>query len=85
MDAILTLGELAEFLKVHPATIYRLVREQRIPAFRVGSDWRFHQGEIKKWMNEREAFLSSSLETSISQARRPAQGRVTKLRATGRR
>ena len=43
MEVIMTLGELAEFLKAHPTTIYRLLREQRIPAFRVGSEWRFHR------------------------------------------
>ncbi len=38
MDMIMTLGELAEFLKAQPATIYRLLREKRIPAFRVESE-----------------------------------------------
>ena len=48
MDVILTLGELAEFLKAHPTTIYRLLREKHIPAFRVGSEWRFHQDSVEQ-------------------------------------
>jgi excisionase family DNA binding protein len=86
MDVILTLGELAEFLKAHPTTIYRLLREKHIPAFRVGSEWRFHQDSVEQWINEQEAdFVGSLLETPIrvriSQPRRSAQGRITRLRA----
>jgi excisionase family DNA binding protein len=88
MDAILTLGELAEFLKAHPTTIYRLLREKRIPAFRVGSEWRFDQASVEQWMIEQEAnFVGSPLKTPISirvsQARRSRPGRVTKLRVVG--
>jgi excisionase family DNA binding protein len=86
MDVILTLGELAEFLKAHPTTIYRLLREKHIPAFRVGSEWRFHQDSVEQWINEQEAdFVGSLLETPIririSHPRRPAHGRITRLRA----
>jgi excisionase family DNA binding protein len=88
MDAILTLGELAELLKAHPTTIYRLLREKRIPAFRVESEWRFHQDSVEQWMSEQEAeVVGSLLETPISirisQPRRSLQGRGTKLRAVG--
>lgn len=46
---IMTIGELAAHLRVHPTTIYRLLREGRIPGFRVGSAWRFSRGAIEKW------------------------------------
>lgn len=46
---ILTIAELATHLRVHPTTIYRLLREGRIPGFRVGSAWRFSRGAIEKW------------------------------------
>jgi excisionase family DNA binding protein len=65
MDAILTLGELAEFLKAHPTTIYRLLREKRSPAFRVESEWRFHLDSVEQWMNEKKPDCGSSLETPI--------------------
>jgi excisionase family DNA binding protein len=88
MDVILTLGELAEFLKARPTTIYRLLREKRIPAFRVGNEWRFHQDSVEQWMNEQETECAGSwLETPIAiripQPSRLAQGRMTKLRAVG--
>ena len=38
------------YLRVHQTTVYRLIREQKLPAFRVGSDWRFNREEIERWM-----------------------------------
>jgi len=44
-----TIKELSEHLRVHPTTIYRLLREGRLPGFRVGSLWRFNRVEIERW------------------------------------
>jgi excisionase family DNA binding protein len=41
---VLTLGEVADYLHVSRATIYRLLKRNEIPAFKVGSDWRFNGG-----------------------------------------
>jgi excisionase family DNA binding protein len=46
---ILTISELSRHLRVHPTTIYRLLRQGRIPGFRVGSAWRFNRTAIEKW------------------------------------
>jgi excisionase family DNA binding protein len=46
MAKIMTLEEVAEFLQAHPSTIYRLLRNKQIPAFKLGSDWRFNQESI---------------------------------------
>jgi excisionase family DNA binding protein len=43
---LLTQGELAEYLKVHPATIYRLLKTRQLPTFKVGGDWRFDREQI---------------------------------------
>jgi excisionase family DNA binding protein len=48
-EEILTIGELSAHLRVHPTTIYRLLREGRIPGFRVGSAWRFSRSAIENW------------------------------------
>jgi excisionase family DNA binding protein len=48
-DDILTIAELSAHLRVHPTTIYRLLRQGRIPGFRVGSAWRFSRTAIEKW------------------------------------
>jgi excisionase family DNA binding protein len=37
---VMTVHELCDYLRVHRATIYRLLRTQSIPAFRVSADWR---------------------------------------------
>jgi excisionase family DNA binding protein len=49
---VMTVRELADYLRVHPSTIYRLLKEKRIPAFRVGSDWRFNREAIDRWQLE---------------------------------
>ena len=55
MANVMTLEEAAEFLKVHPLTIYRLVKKRSLPAFKMGSDWRFNQESIERWIEDREA------------------------------
>jgi excisionase family DNA binding protein len=47
---VLTVRELAGYLRVHQSTVYRLVRERKLRAFRVGADWRFNRDEIERWM-----------------------------------
>jgi excisionase family DNA binding protein len=41
MATVLPLEDVAQFLHVHPSTIYRLLKSRQIPAFKVGRDWRF--------------------------------------------
>jgi excisionase family DNA binding protein len=55
MGKVLTLEEVAQFLRVHPSTIYRLLRKRSIPAFKLGADWRFNLESIEKWVKERES------------------------------
>lgn len=46
---VLTLRQVARYLTVHPNTIYRLAQRGQIPAFKVGSDWRFNRESIDAW------------------------------------
>lgn len=46
---VMTVRELAAYLRVHPSTIYRLLKHNQIPAFHVGSDWRFNIETIDSW------------------------------------
>lgn len=50
MNKVLTTDELAAYLKVHPCTIYRLLKQRLLPAFKVGSDWRFDVELIDAWI-----------------------------------
>jgi excisionase family DNA binding protein len=47
---IMTTAEVADYLRVHPSTVYKLLRQHNIPAIRIGSDWRFNKLELDKWM-----------------------------------
>ena len=51
---VLTVGDLSNYLKVHPSTIYRLLKSRQLPAFKVGSDWRFKREDIDRWRIEGE-------------------------------
>lgn len=44
------LREVAEYLKVHPGTVYRLVKSGQLPAARIGRDLRFDPQLVKQWV-----------------------------------
>ena len=50
-DKILTIKELAIYLKIAEKTAYRFVCEGKLPGFRVGSAWRFKKQLIDEWIN----------------------------------
>ncbi len=60
MARVMTLEEVADYLRVHPSTIYRLLKKKQLPAFKVGSDWRFNLESIDKWRTEAEQGRSTS-------------------------
>ncbi len=49
-NAIMTIGEVADYLKVTERTIYRLAGAKQIPAFKVGGSWRFSKADIDAWI-----------------------------------
>lgn len=49
-EGVLTLAEVATYLKVTERTIYRLAGAKKIPAFKVGGVWRFSRADIDKWI-----------------------------------
>jgi len=48
-DKYITVDELSEYLRVHKTTIYRMLKQRKLPAFRIGSDWRFCLEMITQW------------------------------------
>jgi excisionase family DNA binding protein len=52
---ILTIKEVAGYLKVTDRTIYRLAASGRIPAFKVGGMWRFSAKEINRWIEQQSS------------------------------
>jgi excisionase family DNA binding protein len=46
---LMTLQEVADYLRVTPSTIHRMLKRDEIPAFRIGRHWRFNLEEIDNW------------------------------------
>lgn len=53
-NAILTIKELAKYLKIAEKTAYRFASEGKVPGFKVGSAWRFRKSEIDRWISDQE-------------------------------
>lgn len=51
-DEILTLDEVATYLKAGKRTVYRLAAAKKIPAFKVGGTWRFSRTDIDNWIKQ---------------------------------
>ena len=51
-NEIMTLEEVAAYLKVKPQTIYTWAQEKRIPAAKLGREWRFKRSIIDAWFNQ---------------------------------
>jgi excisionase family DNA binding protein len=68
-DEVLTVKEVCELLKVHPSTLYKLVRQGSIPSFRVGIDWRFRRDVIERWTVEQSMYaqrVRKVIETGVN-------------------
>ena len=53
-DEILTLREVAEYLKLAEKTAYRLAAEGKLPGFKVGGSWRFKREDIERWIEAKK-------------------------------
>lgn len=54
-DQILTLKEVAQYLKLAEKTAYRLAAEGKLPGFKVGGSWRFRSEDVEAWINDQKA------------------------------
>ncbi|ART78923.1 methylation-associated defense system helix-turn-helix domain-containing protein MAD1 [Oceanisphaera avium] len=54
-DEVLTIKEVAEYLKVNERTIYRLAASGELPGFRVGNAWRFKKSDLEEWISSQAA------------------------------
>jgi excisionase family DNA binding protein len=48
-DDIMTLEEVANYLKLKPQTIYTWAQEKKIPAAKLGKEWRFKKSLVDEW------------------------------------
>ena len=49
-EIVLTVADVAVYLKIPKATVYKLVRQEKIPAHKVGKHWRFIREELEGWL-----------------------------------
>lgn len=52
-DEILTIDEVAAFLKAGKRTVYRLAASGKLPAFKLGGTWRFRRSDLDQWIASR--------------------------------
>jgi excisionase family DNA binding protein len=49
--SVMTVDEVAEYLRIPRASIYKLAQQGRIPCQKVGRHWRFHRAALDKWLS----------------------------------
>ncbi|KLV04483.1 DNA-binding protein [Photobacterium aquae] len=55
-DQILTLKEVAAYLKLAEKTAYRLASEGKLPGFKVGGSWRFKRTDLEVWIEAQKTY-----------------------------
>ncbi|HIF5593281.1 TPA: methylation-associated defense system helix-turn-helix domain-containing protein MAD1 [Vibrio parahaemolyticus] len=53
-DQILTLKDVAAYLKLAEKTAYRLASEGKLPGFKVGGSWRFKREDLEAWIEKQK-------------------------------
>jgi excisionase family DNA binding protein len=54
-EAVMTVKEVADYLRVNQRTVYRLAVERKMPGFKVGATWRFKRADIDGWIAAQSA------------------------------
>lgn len=72
-EAFLTTEEVLEYLQVNLRTVYRLIKAGRIPAVRVGRQWRFRKSDIDAWLDSQRARGARAGSAAAAPQGRPAE------------
>ena len=67
-ESFLTTGEVLSYLQVNLRTVYRLIKAKKIPAVRVGRQWRFRKSDIDAWLGREQPH---SFQTTTAQLGTP--------------
>jgi excisionase family DNA binding protein len=73
-ETFLTTEEVLEYLQVNLRTVYRLIKAGKIPAVRVGRQWRFRKRDIDAWLDSQRPRGGSRQAPATAAAPRPASG-----------
>jgi len=52
---VLTLNEVAEYLRIPRSTAYKLAQEGRLPGQKAGRQWRFHRAVVERWLGDKSS------------------------------
>ena len=61
MADLMTVQELADYLRVNTKTIYRLLERDKLPSTRIGHQWRFDKVSIDKWLNQSPKTMTANI------------------------
>ncbi len=79
---ILTVEQVAQLLHLHAMTVYRLVKEGKLPGFKAGGRWRFEKGALENWMADRAQVARLEAEVKrlrlVDAAPRPTDQQLTR-------
>lgn len=53
-EQIMTVKDVASYLKLNERTVYRMATSAKIPTFKVGTSWRFKREDLEKWIEEQK-------------------------------
>ena len=67
---ILTLDEVAAFLKAGKRTVYRFAQSGEIPAFKLGGTWRFRRSELERWIDQNSNQRAPAKPAPVKKGRR---------------
>jgi excisionase family DNA binding protein len=56
-DEIMTVKQLAEYLKLNYQTVYKKIQKGEIPGSKIGRGWRFQKVVIDRWLTEEKAVI----------------------------
>lgn len=60
-DEVMTVKEVAEYLRLAESTVYRLVKNGSLPGRKLGGNWRFSRKSLDEWLKEKPSTISHPL------------------------
>ncbi|BCX81145.1 hypothetical protein MIT9_P0723 [Methylomarinovum caldicuralii] len=73
--AVLTIDELSAYLKIPKSTLYKLVREGKVPCQKIGRHWRFRKVAIDRWLEETHGDTTNRQDSRFGRAEGTPEGR----------
>jgi excisionase family DNA binding protein len=52
VESLLTVKQVADYLKIDKFTVYRLIVQGKLPAYKVGGQWRLNRKMLERWLRQ---------------------------------